>query len=152
MALLSDLTDEQYRAKAMAILGGVIGISFSFSLVLGPVLNAWLSVPGIFLLCAAMGIIAIVVLLLAIPTLKKTHHYPLKKMLIFHDIKSFKTALAQKKIVPYIVSSTLLHMILIINFIGVPISLKEYVHMLQNQQWKFIYLYYYFLSLPLRYG
>lgn len=139
MALLSDLTDEQHRAKAMAILGGVIGISFSFSLVLGPVLNAWLSVPGIFLLCAAMGIIAIAVLLFAIPTLKKEPHHLLEKFSFSTILSGLKRLLAQKKIVQYMVSSMLLHMLLIMNFIGVPVSLKDYVHLTQNQQWQ-IYL------------
>ena len=139
MALLSDMTDEQHRARAMAILGGVIGISFSFSLVLGPVLNAWLSVPGIFLLCGAMGVLAIVVLVFAIPTLKKEPHHFLEKFSFSTVFSGLKRLIAQKRILQCIVSSMLLHMLLIMSFIGVPVSLKEYAHLTQNQQWK-IYL------------
>lgn len=139
MALLSDLTDEKHRARSMAILGGVIGISFSFSLVLGPVLNAWLSVPGIFLLCAAMGVMAIFILLMAVPNLKKDNSAGSQKFSISAVSSKLKRLITQKKIVQCIMSSMLLHTTLMMTFIGVPISLKEYAHIAQNQQWH-IYL------------
>ena len=48
MALLSDLTREEERTKAMATVGITIGLSFSVSLVLGPLLGAWWGLSGIF--------------------------------------------------------------------------------------------------------
>ena len=47
-ALTADLTREEHRTKAMAIIGGTIGVTFALSLVLGPALNRWIGVPGIF--------------------------------------------------------------------------------------------------------
>jgi MFS family permease len=42
MALLSDLTTEQSRTKAMAVIGASIGVSFAVSLIVGPILaNLW---------------------------------------------------------------------------------------------------------------
>jgi len=53
MALMADLTREEHRARAMAIFGGSIGMSFTLALVLGPILNGWIGVPGIFWLTGA---------------------------------------------------------------------------------------------------
>ncbi|WP_438959057.1 MFS transporter, partial [Porticoccus sp.] len=68
MALLSDLTTEQNRTKAMAVVGGSIGISFAVSMVFGPVLaNIW-GLSGLFWLAAGMSVVGIAVLALVIPT------------------------------------------------------------------------------------
>ncbi|MEA2079811.1 MAG: MFS transporter, partial [Pseudomonadota bacterium] len=48
MALTADLIREEHRVKAMAIIGMSIGASFALAMVLGPVLNTWIGVPGIF--------------------------------------------------------------------------------------------------------
>ena len=38
----------EHRVKAMAVIGMSIGASFALAMVLGPVLNTWIGVPGIF--------------------------------------------------------------------------------------------------------
>ncbi len=48
MALTADLTREEHRIKAMALIGMSIGLSFSAAMIIGPVLNQWIGVPGIF--------------------------------------------------------------------------------------------------------
>jgi len=48
MALAADLTREEHRIKVMATIGITIGLSFAASMILGPVLNSWIGVPGIF--------------------------------------------------------------------------------------------------------
>ena len=68
MALASDLTREQHRTKVMAIIGASIGASFMLALVLGPVLQTWVGVPGIFWLTAMLAVIGIVVIVFLIPT------------------------------------------------------------------------------------
>jgi len=68
MALLSDLTTEQNRTKAMAAVGGGIGISFAFSMVFGPVLAHKWGLSGLFWIAAALAVAGILVLLLVIPT------------------------------------------------------------------------------------
>lgn len=62
IALLADLTREEQRTKAMAAIGITIGITFSLSMVGGPVLNRWIGVPGIFLVTGflALGAWAVV--------------------------------------------------------------------------------------------
>jgi len=67
MALLADLTREEVRTKATAMVGMTIGMSFTLSLILGPWLDAAIGVNGIFWLTAVLAVGAIVVLHTAIP-------------------------------------------------------------------------------------
>ncbi|WP_163413995.1 MFS transporter, partial [Escherichia coli] len=48
MALLSDLTREQNRTKAMAFIGISFGITFALALVLGPILTHIFGLQGLF--------------------------------------------------------------------------------------------------------
>jgi len=68
MALLADLTREEIRTKATAMIGMSIGISFTVSLILGPWLGAVIGVNGIFWVTAVLAVGAIVVLHTVIPT------------------------------------------------------------------------------------
>jgi len=67
MALLADLTREEHRTKAMAIMGVSIGMSFTLALVLGPFLSNVFGVAGIFWLTAVLAISGIGVLYLIVP-------------------------------------------------------------------------------------
>jgi MFS family permease len=58
-ALVADLTREEHRTKAMAMIGGTIGVTFAMSLILGPALNQWIGIPGIFLLTGILAALAI---------------------------------------------------------------------------------------------
>ncbi|OGI37796.1 MAG: MFS transporter [Candidatus Muproteobacteria bacterium RBG_16_64_10] len=68
MAMVSDLTREEQRTKAMAIVGMTIGASFVLSLILGPVLDGVIGVPGIFWLTGILAVLAIGVTLFLVPT------------------------------------------------------------------------------------
>src|SRR5690606_40877335 len=67
MALLSDLTREEERTKAMATVGISIGLSFSVSLVLGPLLGAVWGLSGIFYVTAVMALLALIVVARVVP-------------------------------------------------------------------------------------
>jgi MFS family permease len=66
MALASDLTPEQQRAKAMAAIGMGMGGAFMLALVLGPVLDPVLGVPGLFGLTAVLAVLSML-LVAAVP-------------------------------------------------------------------------------------
>lgn len=68
MALAADLTREQHRTKVMAMIGSTIGLVFSLSLVLAPVLFSWVGMRGMFDLIAALAALAIPLLLWGVPT------------------------------------------------------------------------------------
>jgi len=67
MALLSDLTREEHRTKAMATVGISIGLSFSVSLVLGPMLGSVWGLSGIFYLTAVLALVALVIVARLVP-------------------------------------------------------------------------------------
>ena len=75
MALAADLTREQHRIKTMALIGMSIGLSFAAAMILGPLLNGWIGVPGIFSLTAvlAVGGIAVIVWLVPTPAVTRSH-------------------------------------------------------------------------------
>lgn len=68
MALLADLLRPEQRSKGMAAIGISIGAAYLVSLPLGPVLAAWLTVPGIFLLIAVLALVMIGLLWWLVPT------------------------------------------------------------------------------------
>ena len=67
LALAADLTREEHRIKAMALMGMSIGMSFILALAIGPLFNRWIGVPGIFLLTAFLAVGAIGILHLVVP-------------------------------------------------------------------------------------
>ncbi|WP_119155963.1 MFS transporter [Caldimonas tepidiphila] len=66
-ALIADSTRDEVRTKAMAMVGGSIGITFALSLVLAPWLYAWVGMPGIFGLTALLALAGIWVVLRRVP-------------------------------------------------------------------------------------
>lgn len=72
MALLSDVTKEQNRTKAMAMVGISIGASFMLSLILGPILFEWLGLSGLFYLSFSFSIIGMALIIWAVPN--QTQH------------------------------------------------------------------------------
>jgi MFS family permease len=67
IALAADLTRDDQRTKAMAIIGMTIGATFAFSMAAGPVLDNFLGVPGIFALTGFLALGALVVARTVIP-------------------------------------------------------------------------------------
>ena len=67
-AWVADLTREQVRTVAMAIVGGSIALSFALSLVIAAPIYRLLNLNGMFVLLAGMGFIAILTALFVVPS------------------------------------------------------------------------------------
>ena len=67
IALTADLTRDEQRTKAMAIIGVTIGATFALSMVAGPVLGRSIGVPGIFALTGVLALSAMAVVRWVIP-------------------------------------------------------------------------------------
>ena len=67
IAMTADLTREEHRTKAMALIGSTIGLTFALSLVAAPLLNQILGVPGIFAMTGVLALLAIAVVYAVIP-------------------------------------------------------------------------------------
>jgi len=66
-ALLADLTRNEVRTKAMALVGASIGLVFALSLVAGPVLASHIGLAGIFAVTAALALGGAAVVLWIVP-------------------------------------------------------------------------------------
>jgi len=144
MALTADLIREEHRVKAMAIIGMSIGVAFALAMVLGPVLNTWIGVPGIFWLTAvlAIGGIAVVVLIVPNPALscvrRDAETVPAQITSVLRDSQLLRLDLG-------IFS---LHLILTASFVVLPLALRDLAGLPADQHW-LLYLPVLVLSLPM---
>ncbi|HEX6008193.1 MAG TPA: MFS transporter, partial [Burkholderiales bacterium] len=67
MALAADLTREEHRTKAMAMIGSTVGATFALSLIAGPALDRAIGVPGIFVMTGVLALAAIGVAYAVVP-------------------------------------------------------------------------------------
>lgn len=132
MALVADLTREEHRTKAMAILGMSIGSSFILSIVLGPLLNTLIGVSGIFWLTAVLSILAIAVLSISVPTPTITKHH--------RDTQpvpsQFKSVLKNRDLLRFDFGILVLHMIMTATFMSLPFTLRDHLGIDINDHWQ----------------
>jgi MFS family permease len=135
MALAADLTREEQRTKAMAIIGISIGMSFSLALVAGPVLDHWLGLAGIFWLTAVLACLGIAVLYLVVPqpAISRLHRdaepVPAQFLSVLRDGQLLR--------LDYGILS--LHMILTASFTVLPLILRDTLELPSGRHWH-IYL------------
>ena len=135
MALAADLTREQHRIKAMALIGMSIGLSFALALVLGPVLNDWVGVPGIFAITAvlALGGILVVGFVVPRPVVSRPHR-------VAEAIPDqFGRVLRQTQLLRLDFGILMLHAILTASFVVLPLILRDQAGVAASAHWK-IYL------------
>ncbi|MES9845398.1 MAG: MFS transporter, partial [Candidatus Sedimenticola sp. 6PFRAG5] len=131
MALAADLTREQNRTKAMAVIGLSIGMAFAVSLVLGPILNAVIGVPGIFWLTAVLAISGIGIVLKLVPDPRESHFHrdtePVPSM--------FGKVLRDTNLLRLDFGIFVLHMILTATFIAMPLALRDAAGLSGEDHW-----------------
>jgi len=121
MALAADLTREEHRTKAMAVIGMSIGFSFVLAMVAGPVLNHWIGVPGIFALTAVLALGGIGLLFTAVPTPHQT---------TFHrdteaEPAQFGQVLRNGQLLRLDFGILVLHLVLTASFVVLPLDLRD---------------------------
>ena len=68
LALVADLTTEENRTKAMALVGITIGASFMVALVTGPILATFIGVAGIFWLMVGLALVGMAITEFVVPS------------------------------------------------------------------------------------
>jgi MFS family permease len=121
MALAADLSREQQRLRMMAIIGISIGIAFALALIMGPVLHAWIGVPGIFWLTSLLALAGIAIVIFIVPTPKESH---------FHrDAEAvpsqFGQVLSDPELLRLDFGILTLHMCLTAMFLAYPLALRD---------------------------
>jgi MFS family permease len=131
IAFIADLTREETRTKAMAIVGVTIGLSFAIAMIAGPVLSSLIGVSGIFWLTALLGLIGIGILFTLVPT--PTHcefHRDVETLpaLLISTIKDLH-------LVRLYAGIFTLHAILTASFVVLPPLLQEAAGLEAHRQW-----------------
>ena len=135
MALAADLTREQHRIKAMALIGMSIGLSFALALILGPVLNNLVGVPGIFALTAILALGGVLVVLFVVP-----HPVELRVHREAEAVPAqFGRILTHGQLLRLDAGIFILHAILTGCFVVLPLILRDEAAVLAEDHWK-IYL------------
>ncbi|MDF1763478.1 MAG: MFS transporter, partial [Oleibacter sp.] len=115
MALVTDLTDEEHRMKAMASIGASIGLSFSVALVLGPFLAQLGGLSAIFTVTAVLAIAGIFTTIWLIPNPPKKTHRDASALL-----PEVLRQLTNKQFWPLNIGIFLLHAVMVAIFVAVP--------------------------------
>lgn len=135
MALLSDLTREQHRTKAMAVIGMCIGLSFAAAMVIGPLLTRAFGLSGLFWVTAVMATLGILIVAWVVPRNEQS-------------IAHRETKVARQALWPTLRHTELLrvdsgililHAILMASFVALPLALVDQGGLPRDSHW-WIYL------------
>ncbi len=132
LALVADLTRDEQRTKAMFIIGVTIGVSFIMAILLGPVLERFVGVRGIFWLTAVLAAMGIGVLLVWVPTpVRSMHHMDTQSM-----PTQFVRVLGNFQLLRFDIGVFVLHCVLTALFVVVPFTLVEKVGLPLQHHWQ----------------
>ena len=131
MALTADLTREEQRTKAMAVIGMTIGFAFMVALVLGPVLDHWIGVQGIFWLIGGLAIVGIVLLFTLVPDPSESRiHRDAEPVL-----GQFGRVLGDGGLLRLDFGILTLHMVLTALFLAIPLELRDLAGLAPGRHW-----------------
>lgn len=134
MALLSDLTREQFRTRAMAMIGMSIGLSFAVAMILGPVLTHAFGLSGLFWVTALMALLGIGVVA-GLPQAPVSHSHR-ESSLAWPVMGS---VLRQSELLRLDCGIMVLHGILMASFVALPLALVDQGQLPKEQHW-WVYL------------
>ena len=135
LALVADLTREESRTKAMAVVGMTIGLSFLVALITGPIFTGLIGVSGIFWLMAVLGLVGIAITQWIVPTPRR--------LVAHRDAETvpslFGTVLRNRELLRLDFGIFALHAILTSSFLVMPGILSGAFSVTSETQWT-IYL------------
>ncbi|MBU9848137.1 MFS transporter [Rahnella ecdela] len=134
MALLSDLTREQNRTKAMAFIGISFGITFAIAMVLGPIItHAW-GLHALFWAIAGLTILGIIITVAVVPS-PATHILNRESSMVKG---SFGKVLSNAKLLKLNFGIMCLHVLLMSSFVVLP-QVMEHAGFPPSEHWR-VYL------------
>jgi MFS family permease len=144
LALTADLTREEQRTKAMAIIGVSIGMAFALAMVAGPAIKPALGLPGLFWMTGVMALLGIAVLLYFVPT---------PAQIRFHrDTEAvpaqFRHILSNGQLLRLNVGILILHLIMTATFVVLPLVLRDHAGFATDDHWM-VYLFVLAIALAL---
>ena len=131
MALLSDLTREQNRTKAMAFIGVSFGITFAIAMVTGPLITQAVGLSGLFWLIALLALAAIAMVIWVVPT--PAAHLQNRESAMVRG--GFRTVLTNPRLLKLNLGILCVHTLLMSSFVALP-PLLEQAGLAREQQWQ----------------
>ncbi len=120
MALLSDLTREQNRTKAMAFIGVSFGVTFAIAMVLGPIVTHQLGLHALSWMIAIPATVGILLTLWVVPN---SHNHVLNRE--SGMVKGcFSKVLAEPRLLKLNFGIMCLHIMLMSTFVALPGQLE----------------------------
>jgi len=135
MALTADLTREEHRIKAMALIGMSIGLSFALAMVLGPVFNEWVGLSGIFWITALLAVAGMLVVVFIVPTPAVSRPHREAEAIP----AQFGRVLRHPELLRLDFGILVLHTILTASFLALPLVLRDEAGIASSNHWK-VYL------------
>ena len=121
MATVADLVQEKFRLRAMAVVGITIGLSFTASLALGPLLSSLFGVRGIFWITAMVALIGVLLVIYAVPEIKNQSFQREAQA----DSSQFAEVLKNAELLRLDIGVFILHAMLTAMFIAVPLMMRD---------------------------
>ncbi|WP_390593315.1 MFS transporter [Simiduia litorea] len=117
MAFVADLTAEENRTKAMALIGASIGVAFSLALIIGPLVTESFGLAGVFWLTAILAISGLWLLWYLVPAApERVMPQRLDWGSVFRDLELWRLN----------IGIFALHFVLMATFIAMPRYLELY--------------------------
>ena len=135
MALAADLSREEHRTKMMALIGASIGAAFASSMVLAPMISAWVGLSGIFEITALLAVAGLLILFLLVPDPVVTKFHRDAEV----DASSLASVLKSADLLRLDAGIFILHFSLMCAFLVVPLMLRDIAGIASADHWK-VYL------------
>ncbi|RJF99687.1 MFS transporter [Noviherbaspirillum saxi] len=129
-AFIADTTRDEHRTKAMAMVGGSIGLTFAVSLIAAPVMYDLIGMGGLFALTGILSVLAIGIVIYIVP--------PAPKLKIVERVP-FSRILANGELMRLNYGVFALHVTQMAMFVVVPAALVDYAGLPIAAHWK-VYL------------
>lgn len=133
IALTADLTRDEQRTKAMALIGITIGATFAASMVAGPVLNHAIGVPGIFALTGFLALSAILVVRFIVPEPSAAAGSAPSRLAAPSGAVPIRTILGDRQLLRLNYGIFALHAVLMALFVVLPFSLRDQLR--EDRHW-----------------
>lgn len=132
MASVADLVTEQFRLRAMSIVGMTIGFSFTLSLIIGPILAEWFGVRGIFWVIALLAVVGILLVIFAVPKIENQTFQREAEV----DPSQFRDVLKNAQLLRLDMGVFILHAILTAMFVVVPLMIRDHAGLDSMHDWE----------------
>ena len=135
MAMVTDLTSEENRTKAMASIGASIGLSFMLAMIAGPLIASAMGLSGVFWVTALLGCIGILVFIVLVPRVVQVQ----RNRETLADLNQIGLMLKQPTLLRLNLGIFALHLALMAAFVVIPTLLSDQLGISGDNLW-WVYL------------